>query len=312
MALCLRTISTTLRRNGILRALKKAGTGFAVAAFWIIVWQLIAMAVGSSVLFVGPVSAAQRLIELLAEGAFYSSIVQTLINIVVGFALAMVLGIFVAFCTYFDPVLKALIHPLVRFMRVVPVASLTIVILVFMSSRQLPSVVSFLMVFPLVYLNVFEGIDRTDAGLREMSAVFRVPFLRQVRQLYLPSVRPYIYAAYETGFGYAWKSAVTAEVISSATNSIGSHLSDAKVYLDMPSLLAWTVVIVVLATVTEKVALALFPRGGSALAKAPATDGVEAPEAGKPGNSKNVTSAGPGGSAPEEPSGSIPEGGESA
>lgn len=218
------------------------------------------MAVGSPVLMVGPIPAALRLAELVTESEFYSAVGQTMLNIVVGFLLAMITGIAIAFLTYFVPALKALIHPLVRFMRVVPVASLTIVILVFMSSRNLPSVVAFLMVFPLVYLNVFEGIAQTSPELREMSRVFKVPFMRQVRQLYLPATRPYIYAAYETGFGFAWKSAVTAEVISSATRSVGANLSDAKIYLDMPSLFAWTAVIVILAAATEKVALALIPR----------------------------------------------------
>lgn len=240
--------------------MKKLGVGLVVGGFWIVVWQIIARVVNSSVLMVGPLPAARRLGELLTEPRFYPAVLQTMTNIIVGFVLAMVLGVVVAFVAYFVPVFKALVHPLVRFMRVVPVASLTIVILIFMSSRHLPSLVAFLMVFPLVYLNVWEGIANTSAELKEMSRVFRVPFLRQVRHLYFPAAQPYILAAYETGFGYAWKSAVTAEVISSATNSVGANLSNAKVYLDMPSLFAWTAVIVILASLTERLAIALIPR----------------------------------------------------
>ncbi len=243
---------------------KALGAGAVAAVFWIGVWQLVAMAIGSSVLVVGPVPTVTRLLELSGEADFYVAVLQSIVNIVLGFVLALLLGVMVAFTGYFLWPVRILVHPMVRFMRVVPVASLTILILVFMSSQYLPIVVAFLMVFPLVYLNVWEGIEHTSGELREMSTVFGVPILRQVRSLYLPAARPYIIAAYVTGFGYAWKSAVTAEVISSATNSIGAHLNDAKVYLDMPELFAWTLVIVLLASLTERLAVALLP-GGQAL-----------------------------------------------
>lgn len=240
--------------------MRRVAAGIVAAAFWGGVWQLTAMAVGSSVLVVGPLPTALRLVELLQEPEFFASIGQSILNIVLGFVLALGLGTVLAFLAYFVWPIKVLVHPMVRFMKVVPVASLTILILVFMSSQHLPIVVAFLMVMPLVYLNVWEGIANVDAELREMSSAFRVPFLRQIRRLYLPATRPYVLAAYVTGFGFAWKSAITAEVISSATNSIGANLSDAKVYLDMPSLFAWTAVIVVLATATEKLATAIVPR----------------------------------------------------
>ena len=51
--------------------------------------------------------------------------------------------------------------------------------------------------------------------------------------------------------GLSWKSGVAAEVIGLPALSIGIHLYDAKVYLDVPGLLAWTVVIVALSVGLE-------------------------------------------------------------
>lgn len=54
-----------------------------------------------------------------------------------------------------------------------------------------------------------------------------------------------------TAMGLSWKSGVAAEVIGLPASSIGIHLYDAKVYLDVPGLLAWTVVIVALSVGLE-------------------------------------------------------------
>ena len=63
--------------------------------------------------------------------------------------------------------------------------------------------------------------------------------------------------AFETGtalaMGFAWKSGIAAEVIGMPAGSIGERLQQAKIYLDTPDLFAWTVVIVALSVVTERI-----------------------------------------------------------
>ena len=51
---------------------------------------------------------------------------------------------------------------------------------------------------------------------------------------------------------------MAAEVIGIPKNSIGEHLYNAKVYLDTPDLFAWTLVIIIISLVFEKIFLALL------------------------------------------------------
>ena len=51
----------------------------------------------------------------------------------------------------------------------------------------------------------------------------------------------------------AWKAGVAAEVIGVIDGSIGGKLYDAKIYLLNSDLLAWTVVIIALSVVSEKI-----------------------------------------------------------
>jgi NitT/TauT family transport system permease protein len=69
---------------------------------------------------------------------------------------------------------------------------------------------------------------------------------------------PFFYSGCEIALGLCWKSGIAAEVIGIPKGSIGERLQQAKVYLDTPDLFAWTVVIVVLSFLFERLILTLL------------------------------------------------------
>ena len=58
--------------------------------------------------------------------------------------------------------------------------------------------------------------------------------------------------------GLAWKSGVAAEVLCLPRPSIGTQIYNAKLYLEVPDLFAWTVVVVALSLVLEQLLRALL------------------------------------------------------
>lgn len=144
--------------------------------------------------------------------------------------------------------------------KTVPVASFIILALIWLSSRTLPLFIAALMVFPPVYLNVLEGIRRTDASLLEMARVFRVPFSRTLRGVYLPQVLPYFRSAVSAALGLCWKAGTAAEVIALSSGSIGEKLYNAKIYFQTADLFAWTAAIVLISAAFEKLFLLLVDK----------------------------------------------------
>ena len=108
------------------------------------------------------------------------------------------------------------------------------------------------MVTPIAWANVREGILAVDAQLLEMAEVFRLPRAKKLRHVYLPSVLPQWLAACTTGFGFAWKSGVAAEVIARPALSIGRNLYESKLYLNTEELFAWTAMVVLLSMLLER------------------------------------------------------------
>lgn len=230
------------------------------ALVWLLLWQLGAMALNQKILLVSPVQVVARLWQLLPQGEFWSAVGFSFLRITLGFLLACVVGTALGVLASRFRVVRDLCAPLMATVKSIPVASFIILVLVWVPSRNLSVVISFLMVAPIVYQNVLGGISNMDHKLTEMADVFQVPFARRLRYLYLPQVAPFFRSACAVGLGLCWKSGVAAEVIGLPDGSIGERLYEAKVYLDTPDLFAWTLVIVLVSIAFEKLFLFLLDR----------------------------------------------------
>ena len=227
-------------------------------ALALLLWQAGAMALDLNLLLVTPVEVVRRLFTLVGENDFWQTLLFSFSRIVLGFALAFALGCLLGVLSGKWPLLETLLWPYVITIKTVPVASFIILSLIFFSARQLPTFISFLMVFPVIYSNVLEGISSTDRELLEMAQVFKISWWRRLGYIYLPHLKPFLFSACSVALGMSWKSGVAAEVIGVASGSIGEKLYESKVYFITEDLLAWTVVIVLISVLFEKLFLRLM------------------------------------------------------
>lgn len=229
-----------------------------IAAVWIGIWQLAAIVINKEILIVSPFEVVKTLVHLASEFSFWQTISLSLIRIMEGWILAVVLGIAIAVIVYIIPLAYNFFYPIISIMKATPVASFIILALVWIKTGYVSVFASFVMVFPVVWGSIYEGIKNTDKELLEMSHVYNFSEVKKVKLIYIPSVMPYFISSCTTGIGLAWKSGIAAEVISTPEFSIGKQLNNSKVYLETPELFAWTVVIILLSVVIEKIFVRLI------------------------------------------------------
>ena len=232
---------------------------------WLAVWQLGAMAIDQQIILVSPVQVLVRLAQLIPTPDFWGSIAYSLVRITLGFLAGTAAGTALAALSARFRRVEELLAPALLAVKSIPVTSFIILALILFSSRNLAVIISFLIVLPVLYSSVLEGIRSADGQLLEMAQVFRIPAGRRVRYVYLPQVLPYFRSACGSALGLCWKSGIAAEVIGMPDGSIGERLQQAKLYLDTPDLFAWTLVIVLLSLTFERVFLALLKRAARAL-----------------------------------------------
>lgn len=199
-----------------------------------------------------PVSVLKKLSELLFTADFWQSIGFSFGRIVLGFGIAVVLGIFMGITAYRSRVAEILINPLMSVIKATPVASFIILCLIWIPSRNLSVFISFLMVLPVIYTNLLEGLGQTDRKLLQMADIFRVSRGKKVFYIYFSQVLPYFITACRLSLGMCWKAVIAAEVICVPSGSMGEKLYNAKIYLNTPDLFAWTIVIIIISVVFEK------------------------------------------------------------
>ena len=234
-------------------------------AFWLLLWHGVSLAVKQEILLVSPISVMFRLAELATEISFWQSILFSLCRIGLGMLLAVVAGILLAALAVRYKVVHTLLAPLMVAMKATPVASFIILVLLWLPSRNLPVLISFFMAMPILYENTLTGILHMDEKLLEMAAVFRIPFFRRLRYLYISQIFPFFQAGFIISFGLCWKSGIAAEVIGLPKGSIGEKLYQAKIFLDTPDLFAWTLVIIGTSLLCEKSCLFLLKHAASRL-----------------------------------------------
>lgn len=224
----------------------------AAVVFALLLWQIAAAAVDQSILLVSPVEVAERMTTIWQVDGFASSIWFSFYHIAGGFLLALVTGVLLAALSGRYKWVETALWPFMITVKTVPVASFVVICLIWLSAKNLSVFISFLIVLPVVYGNVLEGIKNEDRNMLEVAQVFRMPMLRRILYIHMPQLKPFILSACSAALGMSWKAGVAAEVIGTPDGSIGKQLYYAKIYLDTDDLLCWTVIIVIVSVAFEK------------------------------------------------------------
>lgn len=243
--------------------LKKAVTALSVAVIWVLVWQALSAAAsrgGLGLLLPAPLQTLAALGELVTQKSFYVSCAKTLLRVVTGWFFGLTTGVILGILTFLSKALKALFSPVLHIVKATPVASFIIAALVLMSAQKVPAFTGFLITLPVVWANISEGLAAPDKKLLEAAAFFKMSKKNTVRFIYVPAIKPYFAAAATTAMGLSWKACVAAEVICTPSGSIGQGIYNAKVYLETPSLFAWTGVVIILSIILEKIIKAVIAK----------------------------------------------------
>ena len=209
---------------------------------------------------VSPIKAVARFVELAMTGEFWFGVSYSLVKILGGFLVAFVLGVLLGAAASKHQKLREFLAPLNITIKSVPVASFVILALICFSSEYLSVLISALIVFPIVYTSTLSGVENTDVKLLEMARVYGVEQGKVRRYIFAPEIYKYLRPACQTAIGMAWKAGIAAEVIGVPKGSMGSKIQQAKVYLETPDLIAWTLGVILLSLATEKLFVFIMDR----------------------------------------------------
>lgn len=244
--------------------IKKAAYAALALVFWMALWQIAAMYIGKEVILPTPLRVGERFLALAQTAPFWRATALSLLRITGGYALGVAAGVLLGAAMYFAKPIRILFSPFLTVVKTTPVASFILIAYFIITDTAIPVFITFLMVLPMMAASVFTSLCGTDPALLEMTRVYRFSFGKTLRTLYLPTVLPHFVGQALTALGMGWKAGIAAEVLCTPRDSIGKYLYDAKVHIETVDTFAYTLLVVLISLVLEKVlsTLANRVRGG--------------------------------------------------
>lgn len=228
-----------------------------IILFWLIVWQTAAVCIDNHILLVGPVQVLCSFAHNVIQPDFIKIVLHSFARIGLGFFLALFAGLTLGAVAYRFKIVEEILAPAVQAVKSIPVASFVVLLLIWFGSQRLSFFISFLIVFPNVYVNMIAGLKSADTKLLEMARVFGIGRIKCFFYIYRPAVMPYLNSCLKISLGMSWKSGVAAEVIGLPDYSMGERLYMSKIYLDTAGLFAWTLTMILVSFLFEKAVLKL-------------------------------------------------------
>ena len=232
-------------------------------AFWIGIWAFAAWRVGVPFILPTPASVFRDLFALFGTKTLYRALLRSLLSLVIGFVSGVYLGTLFAIPSAYVKLFDSFVSPIFVIIRATPVASFIIIAWVFLSNRVLPGFICLLMVAPIVWSSLTEGIRSLDPALFEVTKVYRFDDFKTFRLYLFPSLSPFLSSGLSTALGLGWKSVVATEILVRTPDSLGYMIWDAKAWnVDTSALFAWTLVVILVSILLDALILLLFGRSG--------------------------------------------------
>ena len=235
---------------------KKIIKGILIATFWILIWEAASRLVSYNnelllLILPSPFTVLKKWTEIAFTASFIKAELLTLSRIFIGFIVGCTLGFAFGVLTHISKLMYSLLSPILKIIRAIPVVAIIILLYLFFNSSILPIVIVGLMVFPLVWQTVHDGLENTDKSLLEMATVFDLSSKKTLFAVKLPHITPSLITACVNALGLAWKSGVAAEVICLPDTSLGTLLWQGKGSVNYDEVYAVTLTVIVLSIIIE-------------------------------------------------------------
>jgi NitT/TauT family transport system permease protein len=234
-------------------SLKKTSLSILAIFVIFIVWLIFGAIVNNDLLLPKPLSVFKAFLTIFSDGSSLTAIGYTLIRLLAGLAIAFVFGFGLGLISGLNKNISYFLTPFITILRTVPVISITVLLLIILGFNLTPYVITFLMLFPLIYQATYGSIKALDQELIDVYRLEDNSLYSAIRHCYIPLIAQEIKTSLLQSMGLGIKVLVMAEYLSQTKKSIGNYLYLAKTNIEYDKVFAWTLVLVLLALFFEAI-----------------------------------------------------------
>lgn len=217
-----------------------------------VAWQLLSWQMAQPQLIPSFPDLIRALFRLVYSPGFLVSIGTTCLRACVGLLLSLAAASITAFLLNRSEAIRFLFMPWLSLLRSVPVISFILLALIFLNPEMIPLLIAFLTMYPLLTENLLKGLMNRRDSWKMLARQFHLNAWNRLFQINYPQLKPYLFSGLASAVGFGWRAIIMGEVLSQCVDGIGKRMKEAQVFIDVPELIAWTLVAIVLSWLTDK------------------------------------------------------------
>lgn len=217
-----------------------------------VAWQLLSWQMAQPQLIPSFPDLMRALLRLVYSPGFLVSIGTTCLRACAGLLLSLVAASITAFLLNRSEGIRLLFMPWLSLLRSVPVISFILLALIFLNPEMIPLLIAFLTMYPLLTENLLKGLMNRRDSWKMLARQFHLNAWNCLFQINYPQLKPYLFSGLASAVGFGWRAIIMGEVLSQCVDGIGKRMKEAQVFIDVPELIAWTLVAIVLSWLTDK------------------------------------------------------------
>jgi NitT/TauT family transport system permease protein len=237
----------------------------AIALVWV-VWELIHLTGWKHYVLPGPGVTLSNLWQQAQTGLLWHAIGDTLMRAVLGYAVALVIGVVVGLLVARVPPLRAAVGSLITGLQTLPSAAwIPFAIILFGLNTSTIIFIIVMAAAPAIANAVIAGVDYIPPLLLKSGKVMGLRGLSLTWHLIIPAALPTFMAGIKQAWAFTWHALLTAELLVLVTGvpSIGVLFEADQDQTDMPSTISIMIVIVILGILVD----GLFVQANKAIRK---------------------------------------------
>ncbi len=221
-------------------------------------WQIGANLLDSGVLLPTPGTTFSAFTSLITQKPFSLNVLSTMGRALRSFLIIFTIGGVLGILSGFSPALHSLLLPILAICKATPVMSVILLAFIWFTSGTVPIFSAFLMGFPVMFVQVEQGVAHISPQLREMTKAYAFRPMDRLVHLVIPSLVPSMVTGAKASLSMIWKVVIAAEVLTVPRYGVGSRMQLAQVQLETAEVLAWTLVAILLTTIGDLLFIALL------------------------------------------------------
>jgi NitT/TauT family transport system permease protein len=219
--------------------------------FIFILWLFFYVLVDQPLLMPSPWGVFSSIGWILTTSNTLLALVSTLLRLMLAIGAAVVLGMLFGVIGSRYQHVSLFFRPYITILRTIPVISFVVIVLIVFGFQMTPYIITFLMIFPIVYQAIHDGIKGIDHAYLDVYQLEDDNIFTAVKHCYFPLIKDHITTALLQSAGLGIKVLVMAEYLAQTPNAIGQQIYLSKVNLNYDAVFGWTILLILIAVGIE-------------------------------------------------------------